>query len=822
MLSAVFGLTISVYGGTAPERARTLDIHDGYGIAQPLTTLYVDTENPACDDRGPGTMQMPFCTIQAGYDAAADGDEIRVMQGTYVECLFLYDLAAQKGVRVIADAWVNGGDNTSTIIDGSAVPNCTFPGVGVPAAVVNLGGFGGRFEGFTVQGGRDSGIFGVGPVTITNNVVRDNDSTSGGGIYVYSASCYYGNTDLEVSHNEVTGNTASWQGGGISITAGIADFITDPSGACRQVGNSTVTVDSNTIENNSAETDGGGIAATTFSDDRRSASIVITRNTITGNSASSDLLIGYGGGIYGATFGYGTESIEVSNNTLDQNTTLDFGGGASLWIYPDVNAPDLNHSVICDTNHVTGNEAGYGGGGGLDLFLHTRELRLQQTANITARNNTIAGNQVTVDAPEQTFGGGGILGTNISRSSNSPRASIVLEKNRLTSNSAFGFGGGISLFSSADADPDDTGAAAKAQFLVLNNTVVQNDASTDHPQFQGAGGGVFILLETEGDAVARVEMPLNTIAYNTLDNMTLPGGIHAESFIVHDIQGNDGHTELILDNSIIAGNEGIGLGGPLPGQPGIITPGGSDNFYLSVSYNDFFGNTAGDTDGWIVLGPGNIFEDPLFADPPLDIHLSTASPAIDAGDPLLVPEDGQTDIDGDPRVLDGNGDGAEVVDMGADEYLRRTITIEIDIKPGSLINPVNPRNRGVIPVALLGSESFDVTIVDPTSLAFGPLGAETAHDLSKTGTYSDHLQDVNFDGVMDLVTHYRTQATGLDCGDQTSLMTLIGRTFDGQEIEGSDRVETVGCPGPGRPGTRVNRDDSRLPGTDGVQSIEQR
>ena len=82
VLSAVFGLTISVYGGTAPERARTLEIHDGYGIAQPLTTLYVDTENPACDDRGPGTIQIPFCTIQAGYDAAADADEERVMQGT--------------------------------------------------------------------------------------------------------------------------------------------------------------------------------------------------------------------------------------------------------------------------------------------------------------------------------------------------------------------------------------------------------------------------------------------------------------------------------------------------------------------------------------------------------------------------------------------------------------------------------------------------------------------------------------------------------------------------------------------------------------------
>ena len=43
---------------------------------------------------------------------------------------------------------------------------------------------------------------------------------------------------------------------------------------------------------------------------------------------------------------------------------------------------------------------------------------------------------------------------------------------------------------------------------------------------------------------------------------------------------------------------------------------------------------------------------------------------------------------------------------------------------------------------------------------------------------------------MDLVTHYRTQDTGIVCGDESA--TLIGETLEGQTIEGSDSIGTVG------------------------------
>lgn len=65
----------------------------------------------------------------------------------------------------------------------------------------------------------------------------------------------------------------------------------------------------------------------------------------------------------------------------------------------------------------------------------------------------------------------------------------------------------------------------------------------------------------------------------------------------------------------------------------------------------------------IYNGEGNINEDPLFAEPAAgDLHLLPASPCIDAGDmsvDLLL----NTDIDGNPRVLN------DWIDIGSDEVV---------------------------------------------------------------------------------------------------------------------------------------------------------
>lgn len=115
--------------------------------------------------------------------------------------------------------------------------------------------------------------------------------------------------------------------------------------------------------------------------------------------------------------------------------------------------------------------------------------------------------------------------------------------------------------------------------------------------------------------------------------------------------------------------------------------------------------------------------------------------------------------------------------------------VDVDIKPGSEVNPVNPSSDGVIPVAILGSDSFDVEDVDGTTLAFGPDGAAPNHDLGDPTTFADHLEDTNLDGFTDLVAHYPTRETGIAFGDSVACVT--GETLGGSAFEGCDSIETV-------------------------------
>jgi len=112
--------------------------------------------------------------------------------------------------------------------------------------------------------------------------------------------------------------------------------------------------------------------------------------------------------------------------------------------------------------------------------------------------------------------------------------------------------------------------------------------------------------------------------------------------------------------------------------------------------------------------------------------------------------------------------------------------IGIDIRPGvDRIARIDPKSRGVIPVALLSSEGFDARNVDSGSVRFGPTGKEaTALRCTKRGI------DVNHDRARDMVCIFDNQATGFDPSHEKGKITgtIGGKSFQG---EGSLKVIPV-------------------------------
>ena len=114
--------------------------------------------------------------------------------------------------------------------------------------------------------------------------------------------------------------------------------------------------------------------------------------------------------------------------------------------------------------------------------------------------------------------------------------------------------------------------------------------------------------------------------------------------------------------------------------------------------------------------------------------------------------------------------------------------VDIDIKPGSNPNSINLCSNGALPIAILGADSFNVNDVNSDTLRFAEasvkvVGKKAPHSLC---TY----EDVNSDGITDLVCHFvTTDIAGID--GQSTTATLNGELNDGTEFEGTDAVNIV-------------------------------
>jgi hypothetical protein len=126
--------------------------------------------------------------------------------------------------------------------------------------------------------------------------------------------------------------------------------------------------------------------------------------------------------------------------------------------------------------------------------------------------------------------------------------------------------------------------------------------------------------------------------------------------------------------------------------------------------------------------------------------------------------------------------------------------IEIDIKPGNEQNNINLNSQGVVPVAVLTTEQFDATTIDPATALFA-------------GAAPDHwsLEDVDGDGDNDIIFHFRTQELDLDEGStEATLMAQLAsaplmsqvntmsavQSGGGTVVSGTDAVKIVAAKKP--------------------------
>ncbi len=531
----------------------------------------------------------------------------------------------------------------------------------------------------------------------------------------------------------------------------IADGKTDGVGeegagaAIRTISRSILTVENLEFENNVANGEGGGAI---YAGSRTTTTVLNSKfngNKAFGNGESGKSERGGGAiavngfgllsisdseftnneGINGGAINVVRTELSVENSTFINNDSTSGGvfgpdtfgyGGA---IYTDGASSSREEIVpgnITIRNSRFDSNQGAGQGGGLFLFGYEGDV-------VTVENSTIINNSVIEDTNNFALGGGIRHGSN---------SELIVTNSVFANNSAIGGQGG-GLWSDSATD-------------IVNTTFSGNKAlSSDNNA--GLGGAITLANKGKPSRITNV-----TVAFNTAEFQG--GGIWA----------NDSATTLT--NTVFAGN---------------IAENDGKGFNVFHNTNFEFQDGGGNLD-FNALNPDDtrITANALLVDPQLEplqeingvlVHpLGAGSPAIDAGTNTNAPT---TDQRGQQRPVDGDGNGTQIIDIGAYEFVNEALPSTVvtntnDSGPGSL--------RQAIATAVAGDTIiFDSSLANQTiTLSSGQLeidkdliidGADAA-GLTISGNNASRIFDVQFQKVFTLknlkMLDGRTTQTGIE------------------------------------------------------------
>ncbi|UCC63942.1 MAG: right-handed parallel beta-helix repeat-containing protein [Anaerolineae bacterium] len=659
-LALGLGLTLGLLrllGGNSP--AVLAQGPDGY------STYYVAT---SCV----GVPEPCYTAVQAAVDATDDPDDVvKVATGIYASVQarpapISYPNPPASGlitqvVYISRTVTVRGGYTTAfteppdpeanpTVLDAEGKGRVLFISSGISPTIEGLHLTAGDAAGLGGSRSGDSGggVLAIGArMTISRSRVVSNAATFGGGFY------FHNSANATLRGNTISHNQGWTHAGGLY-------FSYSP----------TATLVANTISHNVADHQGGGskhFGAMRFD---HSDNATLISNTISDNYAANTC-----GGVCIES----SHSVTLIGNVIVSNTARQqgfVGGGAGVYLRSSRNVSLLNNTIMY--NGADGDiGVGHLYGGGVYIGSNT-------TAVLT--DNTINANEATTGGGVYLTNSDGItlsynsIGNNYAASGGGGiymiDASPALRGNQITNNYAVIAGGGIYMLEASptlkcnriigNVTPDDGGGIFidnNSSPTLVNNVMARNRAGSN-------GGGIYI------DFYSTPAITNNTIVANSLEGIFM----------------FNSPSPTVVNNIVVTHAYGI-RGVPLT---------------IALDYNDVWACSTACYSG-VSPGPHDISADPRFVDPANgDYHLRHDSPAIDTGTDAGAPA---TDVDDEPRPLDGDLDGAAITDMGSDEFSPHpglTVTKVASPNPAPAGGPVIYTIR----VANTGNLNLHATVTD--------------------------------------------------------------------------------------------------------------